>query len=156
VHARNPAAGANIAALGLAALAEVMERARLARLTRHQHVLLRLGELIAYAECAARLAERAGAAADGQLNPKSDGRFDASGIATLSRIFAREAAMKVAADGLRWICGAGGVADADIPSFANSLGLPAIHCAQAGLLADMDVVADILYGRAAAASQQAA
>jgi len=156
LHARHPAAGANIAALGLSALAEVMERARLARLTRHQHVLLRLGELIAYAECAARLAERAVAAAERQLNPKSDGRFDASSIAALSRIFAREAAMKVAVDGLRWICGAGGVTDADVPAFESSLGLPAIHRAQAGLVADMDAVADALYGRGAAASEQAA
>ena len=155
LHVRHPAAGANIAALGLSALAEVMERARLARLTRHQHVLLRLGELIAYAECAARLAQRAVTAAEGQLNPKSDGRFDAGSIAALSRIFAREAAMKVAVDGLRWICGARGVTDADVPAFESSLGLRAIHCAQAGLVADMDAVADVLYGRAAGASQQA-
>ena len=40
-------------------LAEVMERARIARLTRFQHILLRLGELIAYAECAGSLARRA-------------------------------------------------------------------------------------------------
>jgi hypothetical protein len=64
--------------------------------------------------------------------------------------------MKVAVDGLRWVCGAGGVTDADIPGFESSLGLPAIYCAQAGLVADMDVVADVLYGRAAGASQQAA
>ena len=39
--------------LALHALAEIMEKARVGRLTRYQHVLLRLGELIAYAECAA-------------------------------------------------------------------------------------------------------
>jgi alkylation response protein AidB-like acyl-CoA dehydrogenase len=156
LHTRHPAAGANIAALGLAALAEVMERARLARLTRHQHILLRLGELIAYAECAARLAQRAVAAVGGQLNPKADGRFDAASLAALSRVFAREASMKVAGDGLRWIRGAGGVTDADMPAFESSLGLPAIHRAQAGLVADMDAVADALYGRGAEASDQAA
>ena len=42
--------------LALHALAEVMERARVQRLTRYQHILLRLGELIAYAECAGSLA----------------------------------------------------------------------------------------------------
>ena len=35
------------------------------------------------------------------------------------------------------------------PAFETSLGLPAIHRAQAGLLSDMDYVADVLYGRAA-------
>ena len=62
LHARHPDVGADIAALALHALAEVMERARIGRLTRYQHILLRLGELIAYAECAGSLARRAGAA----------------------------------------------------------------------------------------------
>jgi alkylation response protein AidB-like acyl-CoA dehydrogenase len=156
LHARHPAAGTHTAALALSALAEVMERARLARLTRHQHILLRLGELVAYAECAAQLAQRAVAAAAGQLNAKADRRFDAASIAALSRVFAREAALKVAVDGLRWIRGAGGVPDADMAAFESSLGLPAIHRAQAGLIADMDAVADILYGRGAGAAEQAA
>src|SRR6201984_821446 len=47
LHAQHPEVGANIAALGLHALAEVMEKARLGRLTRYQHILLRLGEWIA-------------------------------------------------------------------------------------------------------------
>ena len=55
LHASHPNVGANIAALALHALAEVMEKARVARLTRYQHILLRLGELIAYAECAGSL-----------------------------------------------------------------------------------------------------
>ena len=35
-------------------------------------------------------------------------------------------------------------------SFETSLGLDAVRAAQAGLLADMDCVADALYGRAGA------
>ncbi len=53
LHAAHPNVGADTAALALHALAEVMEKARVTRLTRYQHILLRLGELIAYAECAA-------------------------------------------------------------------------------------------------------
>ena len=55
--------------------------------------------------------------------------------------------MKVANDGLRCIAAAGGVADAEMPAFEASLGLSAIHRAQTGLIADMDYVADVLYGR---------
>src|SRR3954471_23938338 len=55
LHRRRPEVGANIAALAAHALADVLERARLARLTRHQHILLRLGELIAWCEGAAAL-----------------------------------------------------------------------------------------------------
>ena len=65
LHAQHPEVGANFTALAFHALAEVMERARLAKLTRHQHILLRLGELIAYAECAGSLSRRAAKMADG-------------------------------------------------------------------------------------------
>jgi alkylation response protein AidB-like acyl-CoA dehydrogenase len=149
LHAGHPEAGADFAALALHALAEVMERARVAHLTRHQHILLRLGELIAFAECAACLARRAARLADGKLNEKADMRFDAAALAALSRIFAREAALKVAQDGLRWVAGAGGVGDADMTAFEASLALPAIHRAQAGLISDMDFIADVVYDRAA-------
>jgi alkylation response protein AidB-like acyl-CoA dehydrogenase len=147
LHAQHPEVGANIAALSLHALAEVMERARAGRLTRYQHILLRLGELIAYAESAATLCRRAALLADGKLNEKSNRRFDTVSFSAVARIFARETALKVAEEGMRWIIGAGGVSSADIPAFENSLGLPAIHQAQAGLIADMDSVADALYGR---------
>jgi alkylation response protein AidB-like acyl-CoA dehydrogenase len=149
LHAQHPDAGANFAALALHSLAEVMERARIAHLTRHQHILLRLGELIAYAECAGCLARRAARLAEGKLHEKANARFDATALAALSRIFAREAALRVAEDGLRWVSGAGGVNDADMPGFETALGLPAIHCAQSGLISDMDFAADVLYDRAA-------
>ena len=147
LHAAHPNVGADVAALALHALAEVMEKARVGRLTRYQHILLRIGEWIAYAEAAATLAGRAALAAEDRLNEKANDRFDAAAMAAISRIFAREAAMKVAQDGLRCVVGAGGVTDADILQFEESLRFSAIHRAQAGLVADMDYVADVLYGR---------
>ncbi|HTT61014.1 MAG TPA: acyl-CoA dehydrogenase family protein [Bryobacteraceae bacterium] len=142
---RHPDVGAGIAALALDALAEVMERARLGRLTRHQHILLRLGELIAYAECAGSLARRAALAAERRLPDKASHRFGAAALATFSNIFAREAALKTAQDGLLWITAA--EPPADVAAFEAGLGLPAIYGAQAGLLADMDAARDVLYGR---------
>jgi alkylation response protein AidB-like acyl-CoA dehydrogenase len=156
LHARYPNVGADNAALALHALAEVTEKARIARLTRYQHILLRLGELIAYAECAGSLARRASLMAENKLNEKANRRFDATALAAVSRIFAREAALKVGEEGLRWVIGAGGVSDADLAGFEKSLGLTAIHQAQAGLISDMDFVADVLYGRAAKRKEQAA
>ncbi|HYA95995.1 MAG TPA: acyl-CoA dehydrogenase family protein [Terriglobales bacterium] len=147
LHAKHPEVGADVAALALHALAEVMEKARLGRLTRYQHILLRLGELIAFAECAGSLCRRAALAADGKLDEKASRRFDAKALAALSRVFAREAALKAAEDGWRWVVGAGGVSDAEMAAFEAALGLPAVHRAQAGLIADMDFVADVLYGR---------
>ena len=133
-----------------------MEKARLARLTRHQHILLRLGELIAYAECAGSLSRRAALLAEGRLNPKASQRFDATALAALARTFAREAALKVAEEGLRWVCAGGGVNETEMAAFEAALGLPAIHRAQAGLIPDLDYIADVIYARAAKGAQAAA
>ena len=149
LHSQYPNLGANIAALAYHALAEVMEKARVGRLTRYQHILLRLGEWIAYAESAASLVRRAARLAEGKLNEKANRRFDATALASLSRVFAREAALKVAEEGMRWVCGAGALSDAEIAAFEASLQLSAVHRAQAGLISDMDLIADVLYARAA-------
>ena len=156
LHASHPSVGAGSAALALHALAEVMERARVARLTRHQHVLLRLGELIAYAECAGCLSRRAASMADGKLHEKANLRFDATALGAMARVFAREAALQVASEGLQLVAGAGGVTDAEMSAFQTAMGLPAIHRAQAGLVADLDYVADVLYGRVAKVARAAA
>src|SRR6266568_2308560 len=146
LHARRPDVGANAAALATWALAGVLEACRVGRLTRNQHVLLRLGELIAWAECAASLARRAAAAADGTLPAKADTRFAPPVLATISRAFAREAAQTVAEHGSRWVRGAA-APDAELTAFEEQLRLDEIRAAQTGLITDMDRVADALYDR---------
>ena len=126
----NNNSGAATAALAMRAIANLLERARIDRLTRNQHILFRLGELIAFAETAAVFADRA-------INDPSDALpFSPETLQVMSRIHARDAALKIAADGLRWAIGAG---QSD-PNLAGSLNLPAIYAAQAGLLEDMDFV----------------
>jgi alkylation response protein AidB-like acyl-CoA dehydrogenase len=153
--AKRPQTGAGTAALAFHALAEILERARTGRLTRNQHVLLRLGELIALAEGAASFARRAARALDRQLGEKADRRFEPEALATLSRVFAREAALEVATQGLRWVVGAAESADVDPVVLSTSLNLTAIYRAQAGLLTDMDRAADALYGRTVTAAAAA-
>lgn len=147
-HARNPQAGLQIAALGFHALAELLERARVGRLTRNQHVLFRLGELIACAECAASLSRRAARASNDQLPEKADRRFPAPALEAMARVFARQAAAMVCQEGLNWVAGAGGVEEAEMAAFDAALGGPSIRNAQKGLIADMNLVADALYQRA--------
>jgi alkylation response protein AidB-like acyl-CoA dehydrogenase len=144
--AREPRVGAAAAALATHALAETLERARVDRLTRHQHVLLRLGELVAWVECAGSLARRAAAAFAGTLDPKADQRLAPPVLAAASRVFARQTALKVAHDALAWI-GGGGPEGGDAAALSVALGLPLIQRAQVGLLADMDAVADALCRR---------
>ncbi len=147
LEAAHPETGAGIAALAHHALAGAMERMRIGRLTRNQHVLLRLGELIAWAESAGALARRAARAAEGEMHPKADRRFDAAALAAMSRVFAREAALKVGEEAVRLIRGAD-AEDGGMEELERSLLLREIHEAQRGLLEDMDRVADVLYGRA--------
>ena len=124
--------GVAAAVLALRALGAVLERCRELRLTRDQHVLFRLGELIAHAETAAVFSERAAAATG-----TSEVGIDAPGLAALARIFAREAAHKVACEGLKWTAGAT-VGGGDLTA---ALDLPAIVAAQAGLVEDMSLAA---------------
>ncbi len=147
LHPARTDAGLDIAALAFHALAEILERARVGRLTRNQHVLFRLGELIAYAECAGSFAKKALAAAAGRLNEKAPHRFSAAALAAMSRVFARQAAAKVVQEGLNLICGADGVEPSETAALETAVGGPAVRLAQKGLLVDMDRVADALYGR---------
>jgi alkylation response protein AidB-like acyl-CoA dehydrogenase len=126
--------GLSVASMSLKALAVVLDRCRADRLTRNQHVLFRLGELVAFAETAAIFAERC-------LTKPSDAvKFDQETLKAMARIHAREAALKIATDGLHWSIGAG---QTD-PNLADSLDLMAIYQAQAGLFDDMDLVSEKL------------
>jgi alkylation response protein AidB-like acyl-CoA dehydrogenase len=145
LHTSSPTVGAHIVALASHALAELLERARLKRLTRHQHVLFRIGELVACVEAAGALARRASAALAGDLPEKADKRFAPAALAGVSRVFARETAAKIAAEGMRWAMGADGVDASERPAFEAALGLTALHDAQTGLVDDMDGVAKALY-----------
>ncbi len=128
IHKTEPHNGANGAALALRALAVILERCRLDRLTRNQHVLFRLGQLIARAETAAIFAERVT-----QKPTKAIG-LEVETRQALARVYARDAALKIASEGLQWSIGAG---QTD-PNLANSLDLPGIYQAQSGLIEDMD------------------
>ncbi|HYO19977.1 MAG TPA: acyl-CoA dehydrogenase family protein [Dermatophilaceae bacterium] len=147
LHARNPRVGADTAALAARSMNVILEACRLGKLTRNQHILFRLGELIAYAETACVFAQRAAALADGTPYEKTPHRFDAEATATMARIFARQAAQKVAQEGSRWVAGSVPAGD---PALAHLANVPAaaVQAAQAGLLDDMNSVADVIYGRA--------
>jgi acyl-CoA dehydrogenase len=145
LHAVSPGVGADTAALAAHALAELLERARVQRLTRHQHVLFRLGELVAWVEGAGAFARRAAAALGGRVPEKGDRRLPAEALAAMSRVYAREAASKMAAEGMRWAVGADGVAPDELAGFADTLGVDRLLAAQAGLVEDMDKVATALY-----------
>ena len=134
LHAERKDVGANHAAAALRRLAAILERCRLDKLTRHQHVLFRLGELVAQAEGAAVFAQRAATA------PTTAIPLPPATLAAMSRVFAREAAARVAFEGARWAIAAG---QTD-PEFLRSLDLNQLLAGQAGGIEDMDVIAGSL------------
>lgn len=146
-HQQHPEVGADIVALLMHALAEILERARLSRLTRFQHIQLRIGEWISFAEGSAAFVRRAIAAIEGKLPEKSDQKFHAAALAAMSRVYAREVSLKIVLEGLRYICGAGVTTEAEFSAFETALNLPAINRTQTGLISDMDLIADLLYDR---------
>ena len=149
LHAADPNHGADVAALAHNALAAILDVCRDHRLTRSQHILFRLGELVAWTECAAALCRRSAAEARGETHQKADKRFRGKAQAAVARVYARDAAAKVAMDGVRWVMGAAVPGSIDASAFEAAIGLKDIQQAQGGLLEDMDLVADALYGRTA-------
>jgi alkylation response protein AidB-like acyl-CoA dehydrogenase len=137
LHREQADVGADAAAAAVRALLEAIERARLARLTRHQHILFRLGELMARAEVAAAFAR----AAAGRGAPAYRPHFAPGAVRAMSRVFARQAALDTATDAVRWLVGAGAVDPAGVAELERGLGTAAIHAACRGLIDDMDAVA---------------
>jgi alkylation response protein AidB-like acyl-CoA dehydrogenase len=127
-------------------LRELFERARAARLTRHQHVLFRLGDLAMQAETAAVFCR---AVVEG-----GDARYAVPARRAMARIYARDCALQVATEAIRWLRGCD-LKD-DPAALEKALKLPQIHEAQAGLMADLDGVAAALTGREASPSERMA
>ncbi len=145
LHKQNDQVGAQTVSYCLHALAEILEVARAHRLTRHQHILFRLGEWIAHAEGSASLARRAAGAARNALNEKAYLRFNPQAMALLSRISARISAAKVVNEARQWLGSL--IPEAAVADFEKKLYIPQILRAQTGLIQDMDSMADILYER---------
>jgi alkylation response protein AidB-like acyl-CoA dehydrogenase len=145
LHRQNGRLGADILAYCHHGLAELLEMARVQRLTRHQHVLFRLGELIAHVEGAASLARRAARAAQGTLNAKAHARFNPEALAALSRIAARNVAIKLVGEGFRWIGSL--IPESEIANIEKNSYVSQIYRSQSGLIQDMDYVADVIYER---------
>lgn len=150
LHSTSPEVGADTVALATRCLAALMTGYRLAKLTRNQHLMFQLADLIAQVETAASLVRRAAAAAAGTRPAKVDQRFDAAALTVMSRVFARSTASTCAEQAQRWLVGGVDptVAAPDaVQGLLRELPLDAVRAAQAGLLQDLDAVADAIYGR---------
>jgi alkylation response protein AidB-like acyl-CoA dehydrogenase len=65
----------------------------------------------------------------------------------MSRVFAREVARTVGTNAMNIVLGSGVLDDAAVAAFKEKVSLDNLVYNQAGLLADMDQAADIIFGR---------
>ncbi len=136
VHEKDPNVGAGVVSIALNSLAAILEYCRTQKLTRNQHILFRLGEIISWIEAAMVFSTRAAAEEYTETV-----KFDRATWQAMARLFAREAAQKVVFEGPRYIVGAGA---ADAAQLVNELGMSQILQWNQGLIADMDLVRDAL------------
>jgi len=136
LHRSEANVGAGTASLALGALAVFLERCRVQRLTRNQHVLFKLGSLVAHAEIAMMFSKRAAASEYGESVV-----FDRETWQAMARIFSRESALKVVLDGIHLVMGGGA---GDSRELAETGNLVAIMDAQSGMIRDMDLVSEKL------------
>ncbi|MGD0835116.1 MAG: acyl-CoA dehydrogenase family protein [Polyangia bacterium] len=137
LHREDAQVGADIAALAVRAVLETTERCRLGRLTRNQHVLFQLGELMTRAEIAANFAHYAAGRGAAKYQPF----FAPSVVKTMSRICAREMALDIVGLAVRLICGMDVVDGAGMAELERGLQTSRINASARGLLADLDLVA---------------
>jgi len=136
LHSRSPNVGADAAALGLRALNVIYETCRVQKLTRNQHVLMRLGEYTCLAETASALCRKAAMETYSRAT-----RFDRDTLQAMSRIHARSSSARIAEDGMKLILGYGSGSGS---ALSRDLEYPTVLDRQAGNVDDMDLVAERL------------
>jgi alkylation response protein AidB-like acyl-CoA dehydrogenase len=132
VHGKNPNVGADSAALCLKGMTAILEICRTERLTRHQHVTFKIGDLIAKAEVMHAFVIAA------SQDKFFDGvRWDKETYQAMARVNARETAFNVISEGIKLVTGAGTV---DASALAAQTGLIQIIQKQQQITADMDLI----------------
>jgi alkylation response protein AidB-like acyl-CoA dehydrogenase len=149
LHREDHQVGADVAALAVKAVLETTERCRVGRLTRNQHVLFQLGELMSRAEIAANFARYAAGRAPEKYQPF----FAPNVVKVMSRISARETALDVLAGAVRLVRGMDAVDDSAMAEFERALQSSAIHASAKGLMADLEIVAKAIVEQDAARPQ---
>lgn len=136
LHGKSPNVGAGTTAVALRALNIILENCRMQRLTRNQHVLFKLGEIIAWAEVSMAFSRRVSLPDYGESVI-----FNRETWTAMARVFARNAVLKVLLDGIKLVMAAG---TADAGNMARELELTKALELQAGLVEDMNFVAKAL------------
>jgi hypothetical protein len=121
--------GAPFLSTAIRALNDLILKARALKLTRLQHVLFLLADMMTWAEVGAALCEKSSRYEEGE---RSKDFMEAA-----SRLFAREVVEKVYLDGIKIACGCGKIME----DMAEKMDSMRLREAMSGYLGDMDRVA---------------
>lgn len=133
LHEKNPDVGADSIALCLKGLSYILEQARAQRLTRHQYITFKLGEIIANTEVAAVFTRNVST----EKYPDST-KFDNETLQPMARVLARETAFDVITEGTKLILGAG---DLNGEELAQNVNLVEVLSKQKQVTQDKDLIA---------------
>jgi alkylation response protein AidB-like acyl-CoA dehydrogenase len=110
------------------------------RLTRKQHVMFLLADMMTHVEVGASLARKAVALS-------KDGSPDAEEINAMSRIFAEEVAQLVSRNALKILMGSGVFDREKAHEFMETHSYNQLVCSCPNVINDMDLIADNLFAR---------
>ena len=134
------AAGGRLLSLSANALNQLVNVAHENRLTRSQHIMFQLADLMAHVEIGVRFAQKADTL-------KKAGDPAADKIMAMSRIFAAEVAQLASAAIPTVLQGTGNLDREKQNELFTSMALDELTRGQQGVITDMDLVADILFER---------
>lgn len=108
------------------------------RLTKAQHVMFSLSDMMAHVEVGASMARKAASEANGP---------DAEKYKAMSRIFANDVSQLVSRKIMEIVYGSGVATKSEAGEFLKTLSLDALSASWVNVIKDMDTVADILFER---------
>lgn len=133
-------AGCRFYGLAAGILNDTIMRVHENRLTRQQHVMFSLADMMTHVEVGASLARKA-VALDQAGDP------EAEKIKTMSRIFADEVAQLIVRNAQKILMGCGLFDQNTVTEFMDTIAFKTMVCSAHNIVRDMDKVADILFER---------
>jgi alkylation response protein AidB-like acyl-CoA dehydrogenase len=136
LNEKEPHVGAEVVANSLKALSNIYEECRIQKLTRNQHILMRLGELSAWGETSAGFCLKAA-----EEKYSRAVKFDRETWQAMCRVYARDSSLRIATDGIKLIMGYG---EGEPAGLRNIVFMDRIMAGQLGQKEDKDLVAQRL------------
>jgi alkylation response protein AidB-like acyl-CoA dehydrogenase len=110
------------------------------RLTRKQHVMFLLADMMTHVEVGASFARKA-------VTHAKDGNPEAEKIKAMSRIFADEVAQLVSQNAIKILMGSGVFDQEAAHEFMETHSYNQLVCSGLNVINDMDLIADLLFAR---------